>query len=234
MIGIVSLICSQIWLLMQRISLNLIAIAIFTMTLFALLSHIFNIPLIFPAGSTFAIMGLLTFDTLAWDNRGVTLFLDLFSTAEQRERVLYHEAGHFLTAYFLGIPITSYSLSAWEAFRQKQPGNGGVQFDTTVLEKIGKQPHQIDQFCTVLCAGIAAETLYYKNAEGGADDRAQLQLILNQIGYPQSQIKQKEEWAKLQAKTLIERHQVAYQALVEGMKKRASVETCQQILQSSS
>ena len=129
---------------MQPISLNLIAIAIFTITLFALLSPIFNIPLIFPAGTTFAVMGLLTFDTLAWDNRGVTLFLDLFSTPEQRERVLHHEAGHFLTAYFLEIPITGYSLTAWEAFRQKQPGNGGVQFDTTVLEKIGKQPYQIN------------------------------------------------------------------------------------------
>jgi hypothetical protein len=223
---------------MQPISLNLIAIGIFTMTMFALLSPIFNIPVVFPAGTTFAIMGLLTVDTLAWNNRGVTLVLDLFSTAEQQERVLYHEAGHFIAAYFLGIPISGYSLSAWEAFRQKQPGNGGVQFDTTVLEKGGVQPNQmnlmLDRFCTVWCAGIAAEILQYGNAEGGVDDRAQLQSLLTDLGYPKSQRQQKEDWAKLQAKSLIERHQEAYQALVEGMRQRASVESCEQIIQNYS
>lgn len=205
------------------------------MTMFALLSPIFNIPIAFPAGTTFAIMGLLTFDTLAWDSRGVTLFLDLFSTSEQRERVLHHEAGHFIAAYFLGIPITGYSLTAWEAFRQKQPGKGGVQFDTTVLEKGGRQLNQfnlvLDRFCTVWCAGMAAEILYYGSAEGGEDDRAQLQAVMNELGYPQSQRQQKEDWAKLQAKSLLERHHEAYQALIKVMRQGACVETCEQIIQ---
>lgn len=220
---------------MQPISLNLIAIGIFAMTMFALLSPIFNIPIILPAGTTFAVMGLITFDTLAWENRGVTLFVDLFSTVEQRERVLYHEAGHFLTAYFLGIPIQGYSLTAWEAFRSQQPGKGGVQFDTTALEQAGTQPNQVnlmlDRFCTVWCAGIAGETLQYGNAEGGADDRAQLQSVLNDFGYPQNQRQQKEEWAKLQAKSLIERNAEAYYALVNRMRERASVGECEQIIQ---
>jgi len=220
---------------MQPISLNLISIGIFAMTMFALLSPILNIPIILPAGTTFAVMGLLTFDTLAWENRGVTLFVDLFSTEKQRERVLYHEAGHFLTAYFLGIPIQGYSLTAWEAFRRKQPGKGGVQFDTTALEKAGTQPNQVnlmlDRFCTVWCAGMAAETLQYGNAEGGGDDRAQLQSVLTDFGYPQNQRQQKEEWAKLQAKSLIERNQEAYHALVNVMRERASVETCEQMIQ---
>ncbi|QDZ41104.1 ATP-dependent Zn protease [Euhalothece natronophila Z-M001] len=223
---------------MQPLSLNILAIGVFAMTMFALIAPIFNIPVIYPAGVTLTVMGLLTVDTLAWENRGVTLFLDLFSTAKQRERVLHHEAGHFLVAYFLGIPITGYSLTAWEAFRQKQPGNGGVQFDTTPLENSGTQPNQInlmlDRFCTVWCAGIAAEILYYGQAEGGADDRAQLQLVLSELGYPQSQRQQKEDWAKLQAKSLLERHEETYQALVKVMRQRASVETCEQIIQYNS
>ena len=220
---------------MQPLSLNILAIGVFAMTMFALIAPIFNIPVIYPAGVTLTVMGLLTVDTLAWENRGVTLFLDLFSTAKQRERVLHHEAGHFLVAYFLGIPITGYSLTAWEAFRQKQPGNGGVQFDTTPLENSGTQPNQInlmlDRFCTVWCAGIAAEILYYGQAEGGADDRAQLQLVLSELGYPQSQRQQKEDWAKLQAKSLLERHETTYQALVKVMRQRASVATCEEIIQ---
>ncbi|MFP3386311.1 hypothetical protein R0J92_22995, partial [Tritonibacter sp. SIMBA_163] len=82
-----------------------------------------------------------------------------------------------------------------------------MQFDTTALEQAGTQPNQVnlmlDRFCTVWCAGMAAETLQYGNAEGGGDDRAQLQSVLNDFGYPQNQRQQKEEWAKLQAKSLI-------------------------------
>lgn len=207
------------------------------MTMLALLSPIFQIPAIVPAGTTFAVMGLLTVDTLAWENRGVTLFLDLFTSAEQRERVLYHEAGHFLTAYFLGIPIQSYSLTAWETFRQQQPGTGGVQFDTTALEQAGNQPNQLnlmlDRFCTVWCAGIAAETLHYGKAEGGGDDRAQLQSVLNDLGYPQTQRQQKQAWATQQAKSLLERNQNAYHALVELMRERATVEQCEQAIQAN-
>ncbi len=220
---------------MPPISLNLIAIGIFAMTMFALLSPLLNIPLVFPAATTFSIMGLLTLDTLVWNNRGVNLLLDLFSSAEQRERVVYHEAGHFLTAYFLGIPIQGYSLTAWEAFRQKQPGRGGVQFDTTALEQAGRNPNQInlmlDRFCTVWCAGMAAEILQYGNAEGGRDDRAQLYAVLSDLGYREGQRQQKEQWAKLQAKSLIERNQQAYDALVKVMQQRACVETCEQIIQ---
>jgi hypothetical protein len=78
---------------------------------------------------------------------------------------------------------------------------------------------------------MAAEKLYYGNIEGGADDRAQLQTVLNDLGYPQNQRQKKEEWAKLQAKSLLERNQQAYEALVKVMRQRASVETCEQIIQ---
>ncbi len=92
----------------------------------------------------------------------------------------------------------------------------------------------LDRFSTVWCAGMAAEILQYGNAEGGADDRAQLESVLNDFGYPSSQYQQKEEWAKRQAKSLIERYPEAYQALVKAMKDRASVETCEQIVQNHS
>jgi len=220
---------------MPPISLNLIAIGIFAMTMFALLSPLFNIPLVFPAATTFSVMALLTIDAFAWNNRGVNLLLDLFASTQQRERVLYHEAGHFLTAYFLGVPIQGYSLTAWEAFRLNQPGRGGVQFDTTALQRAGSNPNQVnlmlDRFCTVWCGGMAAEILHYGNAEGGRDDRAQLQTVLTDLGYPERQRKQKEQWATLQAKSLIERNQQAYEALVKVMRQRASVETCEQIIQ---
>ncbi len=220
---------------MQQTALNIIAIAVFVMTISTLLGPIFNISPAIPAITTFGIMGLATIDTLSWNNKGATLFLDLFVTSEQRQRVIYHEAGHFLTAYFLGIPVTEYSLTAWEAFKQGHYGQGGVVFDSTsaIAKTLDKKdlPLTLDRLCTVWMAGIAAEKLVYDEAEGGSEDRQQLRMALNMAGLPTSVYDQKERWGQLQSTSLLERHQQAFQALVIAMAERKSVAECCQIIQ---
>jgi hypothetical protein len=220
---------------MQQTALNIIAIGVFTMTLSCLLGPIFNISPTIPAMATLGIMGLATVDTFSWNNRGVTLLLDVFSTPQQRQRVIHHEAGHFLTAYFLGIPVTGYSLTAWEALKHGQPGRGGVAFDTQELTtkpiNFEEMRLTLDRFCTVWMAGIAAERLVYGNAEGGQEDCEQLRLALSLAGLPEIGYAQKQRWAQLQATSIIERHQNAYQALVTAMEQRASVVECCQIIQ---
>lgn len=222
---------------MQQTALNLVAIAIFIMTLSSLLSPLLHISPFVPAAATFGIMGLATVDTLSWEGRGVTLLLDIFASREQRQRVIHHEAGHFLTAYFLGIPITGYTLTAWEAFKQGQQGRGGVEFDTKILEEkplnLGEMRLTLERFCTVWMAGIAAENLVYSNAEGGGEDRGKVRTVLNMGGFPETAYQQKERWAQLQASNLLEKHQLAYEALVVAMESRASVEECYQAIQAT-
>jgi hypothetical protein len=182
-------------------------------------------------------LGLVTVDTLTFNNRGVTLLLDALSPSKHRQRVIHHEAGHFLTAYILGIPIASYSLTAWEAFRQGQEGVGGVQFDLADLEQKVKNftdfPAFLERISTVWMAGIAAETLVYGKAEGGESDRFYLQSALKLAGVPENNYAQKERWSLLQAKTLLEKQQTAYQALVIAMEKRTSVEECCRVISES-
>lgn len=215
---------------MPQTALNLIAIGIFTMTLSTLLSPILNISPVIPAAATFGILGLATVDTLSWNSRGVSLLLDLFASAEQRQRIINHEAGHFLTAYFLGIPITGYTLTAWEVIKQGQLGRGGVSFNTEALTvkpfNLEEMRLTLDRFCTVWMAGIAAEKIIYGDARGGAEDREQLKTALMLAGLPEAVFAQKERWARLQATNLLERHQKSYQALVEAMSNRASIEDC--------
>jgi hypothetical protein len=190
-----------------------------------------------PALATFSLLGLVTVDTLTFNNRGVTLLLDALSPSKHRQRVIHHEAGHFLTAYILGIPIASYSLTAWEAFRQGQEGVGGVQFDLADLEQKVKNftdfPAFLERISTVWMAGIAAETLVYGKAEGGESDRFYLQSALKLAGVPENNYAQKERWSLLQAKTLLEKQQTAYQALVIAMEKRTSVEECCRVISES-
>jgi hypothetical protein len=222
---------------MQQTALNLVAIAIFTVTLSSLLGPVLNISPVFPALTTFGVLGLATLDNFTWGGKGTTLVLDLFASSKQRDRVLHHEAGHFLVAYFLSIPITGYTLSAWEAFKQKQAGMGGVIVDTELLEKkldIKEMPLLVERFCTMWMAGIAAETLVYGNTEGGESDREQLREVLRFTGFPESAAIQKERWALLQAKSILEKHQDAYRALVEAMERRESVEECVQAIQKHS
>ena len=220
---------------MPQTALNLIAIGIFLMTMTCLLGPIFHISPIVPAALTFGILGLATADTLSWNSRGVSLLLDLFASKEQRQRIINHEAGHFLTAYFLGIPITGYTLTAWEVLKQGQLGRGGVSFDTELLTakpfELKKMRLTLERFCTVWMAGIAAEKLVYGNSQGGAEDRQQLKQALVMAGLPEIGYSQKERWAQLQATNLLIRHQQSYEALVEAMKERASVEECYAVIQ---
>ena len=219
---------------MQQTALNLIAIGVFIMTFSSLLSPLFHISPYVPAAATFGIMGLATVDTLSWEGKGVTLLLDIFASRQQRQRVIHHEAGHFLTAYFLGIPIIGYTLTAWEAFKQGKQGLGGVEFDTKALEEkplnLGEMRLTLERFCTVWMAGIAAENLVYGNAEGGREDRSQVRAVLSMAGLPETVYQQKERWAQLQASSLIEKNQPAYDALVAAMEERASVEDCCRVI----
>ncbi|MFM8297277.1 MAG: ATP-dependent Zn protease [Microcystis aeruginosa] len=222
---------------MEQTALNLIAITVFSITLSVFVTPLLSISPFVPALATFSLLGLVTVDNLTFNNRGVTLLLDALSPSKHRQRVIYHEAGHFLTAYILGIPIASYSLTAWEAFRQGQEGVGGVQFDIADLEQKVKNftdfPAFLERISTVWMAGIAAETLVYGKATGGESDRFYLQSALKLAGVPENNYAQKERWSLLQAKTLLEKQQTAYQALVIAMEKRTSVEECCQVISDS-
>lgn len=221
---------------MQQTALNLIAIAIFLMTLSVLLGPLVHLPPSVPAIATFSILALLTADRFGWQGKGTTLLLDTLSrfSPEHRDRVLRHEAGHFLAAYHLGIPITGYDLTAWEALKNGQPGIGGVRFDTEALLK-GKNVRDrqlfCDRFCTVWMAGIAAETLTYKKEEGGNDDRQKVTDTLVLFGYPATESRNKQQWGVFQAKSLLEKHKTAYEALVKAMEKRTPVDECYQVLE---
>lgn len=221
---------------MEKTALNLIAVTVFSITLSVFITPLLPISPFIPALATLGLLGLATVDTLTLNSRGVTLLLDSLSPAAYRQRIVHHEAGHFLVAYLLGISITGYSLTAWEAFKQGQEGIGGVRFDTSHLEKKVKNftdfPAFLERFCTVWMAGIAAETLVYGKAEGGDSDRIQLRQALKLAGLPESNHDQKERWSLLQAKTLLEKHRESYDALVTAMERRASVEECCEVISS--
>lgn len=214
---------------MSQLSLNLVAIAVFTVTMTSLLGPVLHVSPLVPTLATAGALGLATLDIFSWQGQGSALLLDGLArfSAAHRDRVVRHEAGHFLVAHRLEVPVTGYALSAWDALKQGYPGFGGVRFDTQTLETQLQQGtlsvQLVDRYCTIWMAGIAAETLVYGEAEGGGGDREQLRTVLSQLGLPAAMILQKERWALLQAKTLLQEHWSTYEVLVTAMTQRASV-----------
>lgn len=213
----------------KQISLNLVAICIFGMTISSLVTPLINVSSTIPIAIVAAIIAGTTIDNFFLNSTIATLIVDAIAGSKDtyRQRIVEHEAGHFLVAHLLDIPITGYTLSAWESFRQGRSAQGGVMFappPTDISTRL------LEQYCTVWMAGIAAEKLVYDRAEGGGEDRQKLRGVLFVAGKQQQEIVRQENAATLQAKTLIQTHWEAYQALVIAMKNRTPVaECCQQI-----
>ena len=222
---------------MSQTALNLVAISIFLMTVSTLLGPLIHLSPAVPAVATFAILGIATLDSFSLQGKAGNLVLDWIAgfSPTHRERIIHHEAGHFLVAYRLGIPVAGYTLSAWEALKQGQPGQGGVSFDDTEISsqlQSGKITNQmLDRYCTVWMAGIAAENLVYKNAEGGGDDKTKLAAVLKSLGFSESIFEQKQRFCALQAKTLLQENWTEYEALVKTMRDRASVIDCVRVIE---
>lgn len=214
--------------------LNLVAIAIFLMMMSALVGPMVNLSPAIPAAATLGILGIITADQISWQGRGTDFFVSLWQSKAERERILCHEAGHFLVAYCLDIPITAYSLSPWEVLRQGEKAMGGVQFDTANLEHQCQdwkhRPQALERWATVWMAGIAAEKLVYGQSLGGEGDRQQLRQAFRLAGLPEINLPQKESWAFLQAKSLLEQHSQAHGQLQQALGQRRSVAECCDLL----
>ncbi|MGB3535634.1 MAG: ATP-dependent Zn protease [Microcoleaceae cyanobacterium] len=222
---------------MRPVTLNLIAITIFLMTLSVLMGPLINLSPTIPASIVFVLLVLGAADALALQGQGSSILLDALegSSGQTRDRVIHHEAGHFLAAYLMEIPVSGYALNAWEAFQQGQKAQGGVRFNDeellTQLQQGQLSTQLLDRYCTVWMAGIAAEQWVYQQANGGTDDRQKIRILWRQLQRSSNEAQIKERWAILQAKALLEKHQSAYDALVTALKQRTPIPECYQILE---
>ncbi|WP_204140984.1 ATP-dependent Zn protease [Halomicronema sp. CCY15110] len=222
---------------MGQLTLNLIAISIFTVTMGMLVGPLVQIPQAVPVVAIALLAGIAVFDQASFNGTIGNLLINGLNrlSGDERERVVHHEAGHFLVAYLLNIPVTDYTLSAWDAWKKGLPGLGGVQFDTADLEatlKTGQLPAQtLNRYCTVWMAGIAAEQLTYGQAQGGQDDRQKFSILWQQLQRPLQEGQVRQRWAALQAKTLLEKHQEAYTELAAAMAADLPVADCLALLQ---
>jgi hypothetical protein len=211
---------------MNQLTLNAIALSVFAMTLSILLGPFFHISPFVPTGLTFIILSAVTFDSFRFQSLGLTVVLDTLAQLfpGYRQRILHHEAGHFLVAHLLDLPIESYTLSVREALQQGTPGQGGVRLKQIEL---GQTPNwlkeNVTKLCTVWAAGGIAEALKHGSIQGNEDDMQQLRSTLKALGL---NVALHERQAKIDAKQLIQQHWPSYESLVPLLEQRRSVSEC--------
>eukprot|EP00186_Timspurckia_oligopyrenoides_P001491 CAMPEP_0182445964 /NCGR_PEP_ID=MMETSP1172-20130603/3897_1 /TAXON_ID=708627 /ORGANISM="Timspurckia oligopyrenoides, Strain CCMP3278" /LENGTH=449 /DNA_ID=CAMNT_0024641811 /DNA_START=336 /DNA_END=1685 /DNA_ORIENTATION=+ len=156
-----------------------------------------------------------------------------FINPQLSEKVLIHEAGHFLVAYLLGACVQGYVLSSFEAFQLRVPGQAGTVFSDMKLETEMKNQRltssSLERFAVILMGGIAAEALRFGQAEGGkSDEEVLIQLLGGAIRpvWPPIAIINYARWAALDAILLLRSNQPAYDALVDAMRARKSLGEC--------
>lgn len=213
--------------------INLMAIAVFGMTLSVLLGPLLGIPQEWVALATLGVLGLMTTDAFAFSGRGLGLLQDWLNRRDPqyRQRLIDHEAGHFLVASLLNIPISGYALTAWDAMRQGYPGQGGVRFDDSLLQMHlaqGQLPTSLlNRYCQVWMAGGAAEQLLWGDVQGAQADLQLMRLLWRQLGRSEQDCQLQQRWAVLQARTLLEQHRELLAAVASALAAAEPVEQCQ-------
>lgn len=154
----------------------------------------------------------------------------------RREAVVRHEAGHFLCAYSLGVPVQACRLNPLGApFDPRwSEASAGTIFLSPAIECLqeGRRADEDDvlRAAIVLAGGIAAEALWAGSAEGGAADEATLRALLSKHAAPaalsEQVIRERARWAAASAVLLLRQRAAAYDALCDAMREGRSVGEC--------
>lgn len=163
-----------------------------------------------------------------------SIFETVYSTLAPtfRDRIVHHEAAHFIVAYLCGLQISGYVTSGREALASGIPslGQGGTIFAfpelSEALQSGQLKARTIDVWSTVLMAGIAAEALTYGQAEGGASDEETLINLLQQLNWDATRVKAQARFGVLQAVLLLREHNQAFSALAKKMRASAPLGDC--------
>lgn len=148
------------------------------------------------------------------------------------EKVVKHEAAHFLVSYLQGLPVRGFVLSAPEALRAGIPGQAGTMFfDERMYREFQSgrlTSATIDRYSCVLMAGIAGEAIAFGEAEGGASDVSALLQLLTSLQPPwaEQSVRAQARWAVLQAIMLIRENMTAYTELTDAMRARKPLGDC--------
>ncbi|QNI80114.1 peptidase M41 family [Synechococcus sp. RS9909] len=115
----------------------------------------------------------LTLDASQWQGLGGHLLAETLPGGRARlQRIACHEAGHLLVAQAEAMPVRRVLVGTKACLQAGLRSNGATEFE--LPDSVRLSLEDLRRWSRVLQAGMAAETLVYGQARGGADDRALL------------------------------------------------------------
>ncbi|KAJ6380142.1 hypothetical protein OIU76_016740 [Salix suchowensis] len=183
-------------------------------------------------------LGLLflwTLDSVSFNGGLGSLVLDTIGhtfSQKYHNRVIQHEAGHFLIAYMVGILPRGYTLTSLEALQKDgslnvQAGTAFVDFEFLEEVNTGKvSATTLNRFSCIALAGVAAEYLLFGYAEGGLADINKLDMLIKGLGFTQKKADSQVRWSVLNTILMLRRHEGARAKLAEAMAMGLSVGSC--------
>lgn len=185
--------------------------------------------------TSLGLLFLWTLDLVSFNGGIGSLVLDTIGHAVSQKyhnRVIQHEAGHFLIAYLVGILPRGYTVSSLEALRKEgslnvQAGTTFVDFEFQEEVNTGKlSATMLNRFSCIALAGVATEYLLYGYAEGGLADINKLDELIKGLGFTQKKADSQVRWAVLNTILLLRRHEEARERVADAMSMGKSVGLC--------
>ena len=140
------------------------------------------------------------------------------------ERRCRHEAAHFCTGFWCGLPVSSYSV-----------GEGGVaQVEFGVASSNNYSNTEVAALAVTALAGLVGEAKKWGGAVGATSDLMALEAVFRRSGEFIGAAAQQDltRWGALTAALLLKQNEDQYEKVVEAFQRQASIEDCVAILES--
>ncbi|KAM3192263.1 hypothetical protein ACQJBY_069474 [Aegilops geniculata] len=179
-------------------------------------------------------------DLIYYNGGARNLVLDTIAhslSEKYHNRVIEHEAGHFLIAYLLGVLPKEYTITCLDTLMKQgslnvQAGTAFVDFEFVEEINTGKlSAKMLNKFSCIALAGVATEYLLYGYAEGGLDDVNKLDGLFKSLGFTQNKADSQVRWAVLNIVLILRRHEKARSKLKEAMSSGRSVGSCIEVIE---
>ena len=163
----------------------------------------------------------LTVDASQWQGLGGHLVAEALPGGRARlRRIACHEAGHLLIARENDLPVQRVLVGTRACLEAGVRRNGATEF--SIPDSVRMSLEDLRRWSRVLQAGIAAETLIYGAARGGADDRALLGRLWGLSGHDVDTAQREQRRARREVDQWLRAQQPALAQLAEELLDQAS------------
>lgn len=138
------------------------------------------------------------------------------------ERISYHEAGHLIAGYLLGVPILSYDISG----AQDSGTTISTEMYANAEDNMLPSMDLVSALLVISMSGMVAETLRFGSSLGGSEDFSLAYSLMREYRLPSSKWEGYMRWATLSALSLMLKNRDSLDEAASAMRNGRSLLEC--------